>query len=100
VWRGVTQKLSHHSLSVNNIVLMVKCTTQSASWDEGDEEILLEFLETSLPSAGDGVNFKQATWNATAEHMIPFNTRGGVKTAKACKNKFSRVCTTSPPLSL
>jgi hypothetical protein len=79
---------------------MVKRATQSASWDEGDEEILLEFLETSLPSAGDRVNFKQATWNAAAEHMIPFNTRGGVKTAKACKNKFSRVCTTSPPLSL
>jgi hypothetical protein len=71
---------------------MVKRTTPSASWDEGDEEVLIEFLEGSLAVAGDGVNFKQTTWNALAEHMIPFTTRGGVKTAKACKNKFSRVC--------
>jgi hypothetical protein len=42
--------------------------------------------------AGDGMNFKQATWNAAAEHMVPFTTQGGTKTANACKNKFSCVC--------
>jgi hypothetical protein len=70
-----------------------KRTSPSASWDEGDEEVLIDFLRGSLSAAGDGINFKQATWNAVAEHMAPFTTQGGVKSANACKNKFSRVCT-------
>jgi len=70
-----------------------KRTNPCASWDEGDEKVLIEFLQGSLSMAGDGVNFKQAIWNAVAEHMIPFTTQGGTKTARACKNKFSRVCT-------
>jgi hypothetical protein len=72
---------------------MVKRATPSTSWDQGNEEVLIEFLESSLAAAGDGVNFKQATWNAAAEHMIPFTTKGGVKMAKACRNKFTQVCT-------
>jgi len=61
----------------------------SANWDEGDEEVLIEFLKGSLGAAGDGANFKLTIWTAAAEHMVPFTTEGGVKTAKACKNKFS-----------
>ena len=77
-----------------------KRTNPSANWDEGDEEVLIEFLQGSLSAAGDGINFKQATWNAVAEHMAPFTMQGGIKTANACKNKFSRVCTLPAPLFL
>jgi hypothetical protein len=68
-------------------LIVKKCIDPSASWDEGNEEVLIQFLEGSLGAAGNGVNFKTAIWNATAKHMVPFTTQGGLKTAKACKNK-------------
>jgi hypothetical protein len=84
---------STHLKPQRTATLMVgKRTNPSSSWDDGDEEVLIQFLQGSLAMAGDGMNFKQATWNAAAEHMVPFTTQGGMKTANACKNKFSRVC--------
>ena len=85
---------SHHllrlQLELQQLLPMVgKCTSACASWDEGNAQVLIQFLQGSLAMAGDGINFKQATWNAVAEHMVPFTTEGGMKTAKVCKNKFT-----------
>jgi hypothetical protein len=76
--------------------MVKKHINPSANWDEGDEEVLIAFLEGSIAVAGDGVNFKTVIWNAATEHMVPFTTQGGPQTAKAYKNKFSRVCTQIP----
>lgn len=101
-WHGVTD-LSHISANCNalsqtlstpsTVLLMAKRTNPSLSWDEGDEEVLIKFIQGSIAIAGDGINFKQATWNAVAAHMAPFTTQGGVKMANACKNKFSQAFT-------
>jgi hypothetical protein len=34
-----------------------KRSNPSANWDEGDEEVLIDFLQGSLSAAGDGINF-------------------------------------------
>ncbi|KAI5998335.1 hypothetical protein F5J12DRAFT_895534 [Pisolithus orientalis] len=52
--------------------------------------MLLDFLASHLSQAGDG-NFKKATWNATAAHMVhnyPPGPDNGDKTAESCEWKF------------
>lgn len=63
----------------------------SAVWTEDDEDKLIAFLNSQKEKRGDGGNFKPSTWTAAAAHMQPITTKGGVKTADACKTKWARV---------
>jgi len=62
-----------------------------AHWTTADEEELIQFLVDNKSAAGDGGNFKKVTWMAAATHMKKVTTKGGVKTADGCKNKWNRV---------
>jgi hypothetical protein len=64
-----------------------------AIWTILEEEALISFLHKHKAEAGDGLNFKGATWTAAAEEMRQYTTKGGVKGASACRTKFTRVCT-------
>jgi hypothetical protein len=60
-------------------------------WTSEDETALIQFLNSRRAEAGDGANFKQTVWNAAAAEMAKHTTKGGVKTAAACKSKWTRV---------
>lgn len=62
-------------------------------WVTSDETRLIVFLQEHISEAGDGGNFKKATWTAAAAHMAATTTKGGTKNHLACKNKWARVCT-------
>ena len=62
-----------------------------ALWTTTDEDELITFLVEHKAAAGDGGNFKKTTWTAASEHLKQFTMKGGVKTAEACKSKWSRV---------
>jgi hypothetical protein len=66
---------------------------KAAFWTEDDEDGFVAFLgdEKIQGKRGDGGSFKPAVWTAAAEHMKQFTTKGGVKTADACKSKWTRV---------
>lgn len=64
-----------------------------AIWTIEDETALIDFLAERKAEAGDGANFKGAVWGAAAQEMAKHTTKGGVKTADACKTKWGRVCT-------
>jgi hypothetical protein len=60
-------------------------------WFKAEEEAMVSFLATHKAEAGDGFNFKEATWSKVAAHLKPPRTEGGVKTAKKCTNKWGWV---------
>ena len=64
-----------------------------AIWLSSDEAALIEFLLARKAMAGDGFNFKNATWTAAATYMVSYTEKGDPKTAPVCKNKWTRVCT-------
>lgn len=63
----------------------------AASWTAQDETRLLDFLIMHAASAGDGGNFKRATFTAAAVYVNEKRVRGGPKTAKSCQNKWTVV---------
>ncbi len=71
---------------------MTQRETPAAFWTKEDETHLLNFLFDHLASGGDGANFKMATFTLASVEMEKFRTKGGPKTAKACQNKWSVVC--------
>jgi hypothetical protein len=62
-----------------------------AIWTQEDEKELLGFLLEHKAEAGDGVNFKQTTWNAAAAALAKRPHKGAVKSANSCKNKWTKV---------
>jgi hypothetical protein len=62
-----------------------------ASWLASDEAALIVFLVARKAEAGDGFNFKNTIWKATALHMVAYTEKGDPKIASACKNKWARV---------
>ena len=63
------------------------------SWDMGSKAALIDFLLEHKLETGDGINLKVPTFKKAAIHLIPFNLKGGAKSAASCKNKWARVCT-------
>jgi hypothetical protein len=53
-----------------------------------DEAALISFLVAHKAEAGDGFNFKNPIWKATALHMVAYTEKGDPKIASACKNKW------------
>jgi hypothetical protein len=69
-------------------------TTGKAHWSPSEELRFIHFLWDHFPEAGNGGNFKDVTFNAAAVHMEQVRTKGGPKTAAACKGKYTSVCST------
>jgi hypothetical protein len=62
-------------------------------WSPTDEERMITFLCSKKDAMADGANFKLAVWNALVAEMALHHGMGAPKTAKACKSKYSWVCT-------
>ena len=65
---------------------------QRAYWTSADEVSLLDFLAEHQSEAGDGGNFKGATWTSAAAHVNETKTRGAPKTKDSCRSKYGSVC--------
>jgi hypothetical protein len=72
---------------------IVPSETKRVAWTVEDERLLIAFVTEHKSEAGDVGNFKEAVWEAAARLLSERRTKGGVKTAESCKNKWSRVCT-------
>jgi hypothetical protein len=55
---------------------------------------MINFLLSKKEAAADGATFRPAVWNALVSDMALHHTTGAMKTASACKSKYSRVCST------
>ncbi|KAI0245014.1 hypothetical protein BJV78DRAFT_1103007, partial [Lactifluus subvellereus] len=62
-----------------------------ASWSPEDEMELIRFLIDHRAEAGDGFNFKTATFNAASAVLDPKKQKGATKTGKVCKNKWGQL---------
>jgi hypothetical protein len=65
---------------------------QRASWTIADETVLIQFLVKHRAEAGNGFNFKTKTFSAASLVVNAVRTKGGTKTWKVCKNKWTQVC--------
>ncbi|KAK7015224.1 hypothetical protein R3P38DRAFT_3570500 [Favolaschia claudopus] len=65
---------------------------ENAVWTCRNETTLLDYLLEVMSKSGDGLNFKEATWKASA-HRVNSDSRekGGPKTWQSCKSKFQKV---------
>ena len=70
---------------------MAAATVPHAFWTPDDEDQLVNFLLDHRASAGDGGNFKEATFQALSPILAPLVMRGGPKTVHACQNKWNAV---------
>ena len=63
-----------------------------ARWSDGETDALVEYLMEHRSKCGDGANFKNTTFQATATHLVPLLQDGKPKDAKSVKYKWSQVC--------
>ena len=77
----------------------LEVTSSRCKWSPADEKILITFLLDYKMKAGDGSPFVAATWSAASEHFQQLSTAseaseslGALKTSRACKNKYQKVC--------
>jgi hypothetical protein len=63
---------------------------------------MITFFCSKKDAAADGANFRQVIWNALVAEMALYHEMGAPKTVKACKAKYSRVCTAlqTPQISM
>ena len=64
----------------------------TAHWTPKEELAFINFLVEHKSEAGDGRNFKVATFQKAEAHLAPLLERGAIKTQKSCRNKYSAVC--------
>ena len=64
---------------------------EKASWNEEETTALINYLILHKAEAGDGANFKDATFRAVADSIAHLRTAGASKTAKMCKTKWAGV---------
>jgi len=62
-----------------------------AVWIPSEETSFINFLLDNKSEAGDGGNFKTATYQWAVTHITPLHEKGIAKTVKACRNKWSAV---------
>ncbi|KAF8591749.1 hypothetical protein K439DRAFT_1290163, partial [Ramaria rubella] len=43
--------------------------------------------------ARDGANFTETIWNQATQKMVPYYSKGAIKTPKACREKWGQVRT-------
>jgi hypothetical protein len=64
---------------------------QNAHWSEADELYLATYLLEHKAEAVGGGNFKDSTFADVGRELDVRRVKGGSKTAKVCKSKWSRV---------
>ena len=64
-----------------------KLPNEKTSWNAKEVKALVHYLHTHHAEAGNGGNFKTATFNAAADHLAPFWTAGATKVGQSIKNK-------------
>ncbi|KAH6902272.1 hypothetical protein BKA70DRAFT_1435428 [Coprinopsis sp. MPI-PUGE-AT-0042] len=62
---------------------------QSAIWVAREEAALLDFLVAHVAEAGDGGNFKKATFERALNTVSSYHERGPVKTVRMLQNKYT-----------
>lgn len=72
-------------------IMALASNSLKASWNDEETSGLVDFLWEHKAEAGEGGNFKDATFNTAAQHIAPFWRSGSVKTAKHCKTKWQSV---------
>ena len=70
---------------------MSKSICENAIWDESETDKMMEYLQDNVASAGDGGNFKDSTYQATATYIALYHKSGPIKTAKHVKGKYKSV---------
>jgi hypothetical protein len=73
-------------------VIMAQHIKSVAYWNDQEVTALVDYLVEYRAEAGDGGNFKSATFNAAANHIAHLLSQGPVKTGKMCKTKWNSVC--------
>ncbi|KIK92444.1 hypothetical protein PAXRUDRAFT_829944 [Paxillus rubicundulus Ve08.2h10] len=68
---------------------MSKNTGPKASWSDKEVEELVLYLHNHCSTAGDGGSFTDTTFNAVAEHLVPYLESGPKKTGKMAKAKWT-----------
>jgi len=63
----------------------------SAIWTLAEETALVDFLVDNKAEAGDGGNFKKATFQRAMTSIAHLHERGAPKTVKSCQNKWASV---------
>ena len=61
----------------------------SAIWTPAEEAALVDFLVDNKAEAGDGGNFKKATFQRAVNSIAPLCECGTVKTVKSIQNKWA-----------
>jgi hypothetical protein len=72
-------------------LLLATMTQDKAVWNDAETSALVDFFWTHRAESGDGGTFKDASYNAVAEHIAPHWTSGPIKNAKRCKTKWAAV---------
>ncbi|KIK72102.1 hypothetical protein PAXRUDRAFT_836531 [Paxillus rubicundulus Ve08.2h10] len=67
---------------------MPKNTGPKASWSDKEVKELVLYLHNHHSAAGDGGSFTDSTFNAAAEHLVPYWKSGPPKTGKMVKAKW------------
>jgi hypothetical protein len=62
-----------------------------AVWSAEETTALIDYLYEHRPQAGNGGNFKTASFTAAAEAISPLLKYGPEKTGKICRRKWSSV---------
>ena len=83
---------AEHSISPLIAPLGSHANLTAAQWAVSDGVLLVTFLQEHHAALGDGGNFKMATFQAAVTILKVRNATGGLKTAKACQNKWASVC--------
>jgi hypothetical protein len=61
----------------------------TATWTPAEETALVDFLVDNRADAGDGGNFKKATFQKASNHLAPLLGSGAAKGVKSCQNKWA-----------
>ena len=77
-----------------------KMPRQQSRWSDNETRSLIDFLLQHKAEAGDGANFKAATWNAAAAAMAKTPTEKGIpKSATSCQSRWGRVSIFQPVIT-
>lgn len=93
VWTGVVAIAALFSQLTTILMAALPATEKKevTVWTEAETTALVDYLVEHRAEAGDGGNFKAASFNNAAKHIAPLLNRGLVKTAKTIKTKWSGV---------
>jgi hypothetical protein len=79
------------SVCLHYATLLMSQDQQKAVWSSEETAAFIKYLYENRSQAGDGGNFKSATFTATSEVISPLLQYGPKKTGKMCRTKWTSV---------